>query len=196
MLHILKGFFALIALYITSFFFLGFIPSFISKKAGSGGRLMGSLIGLGLLIYIFTNNQSVELVVTLIIITFLLGIFLIGPAERIFFLIFGHRKKYIGKINYDHTIIDKVHGQLIAGLPVFFIVADHWLKSIMFFIISWFAFQDFYISKPWLIKKIENKYQGRRGYKGSFGIMIDDTVAGILAAVLTSLYIIVFNFFV
>ena len=193
MLHILKGFFALIALYITSFFFLGFIPGLISKKAGSGGRLMGSLIGLGLLIYIFTNNQSVELVVTLIIITFLLGIILIGPAEKIFFLIFGHRKKYIGKINYDHTIIDKVHGQLIAGLPVFFIASDHWSAYIFALIGSWIWFQFFFNEKFWFIEKIKNKFKGVRSFKGSLVIMIDDTVAGILAAVVVSLFVIISN---
>jgi phosphatidylglycerophosphatase A len=193
MLHILKGFFALIALYITSFFFLGFIPGLISKKEGSGGRLMGSLIGLGLLIYIFTNNQSVELVVTLIIITFLLGIFLIGPAEKIFFLIFGHKEKYIGKTNYDHTIIDKVHGQLIAGLPVFFIASDHWSAYIFTLISSWIWFQFFFNEKFWFIEKIKNKFKGVRSFKGSLVMMIDDTVAGILAAVVASLFVIISN---
>ena len=197
MLHILKGFFALIALCITSCCFLGFVPSFISKKAGLDGGLMGCLIGLGLLIYIFINNQSIELVIALIVITFLLGLFLISPAEYIFYFIFGDKERYTGnnnqKNNYYHTIIDKVHGQLIAGLPIFFMNNDYRLAGTVFFIISWYVFQHFYTSKTGLIKRMTKENQGKGGFKGSFWIMIDATVAGIFTAVLTSLYL---NFFV
>ncbi len=197
MLEILKVLFCLFALCITSGFFLGFLPGFISRKPGSGGGLAGSIIGLCLLMYIFFNNHSVDLVISLIIITFLLGLFLIGPAEAIFYLVFGERKRHTGKQiirnDYNHTIIDEVHGQLIAGLPVFFMTADHWWEYTLAFISSCIWFRIFDVTKPWFIKNIENKYKGVGGVKESFSIMTDDSTAGVLAAIITWLLIILIN---
>lgn len=189
MLYVLKGLVGLIALCITSCCFLGFLPGIIIRKPGTYGELMGSLIGLGLLIYIFlVYNQSIELVIALILGTFLLGIFFINLAEKLFYLIFGHKPRLTGNkyasSHYNHTIIDEVHGQLIAGLPIFFIQTDNWLMYIVAFSFSFICFRT--VNSTWFIKQIKYQFKGT-GIKQSFGIISDDTVSGIISAFLLSL---------
>ena len=71
-------------------------------------------------------------------------------------------------------VIDEVIGQWIALLPVFFFVGISWLYIIIAFVL----FRLFDIQKPWPISYID------KNVEGATGVMLDDIIAGIFAAIL------------
>ncbi len=81
----------------------------------------------------------------------------------------GHAIAYYKKCDPPQVVIDEVVGQ---GL-VFLVVDPRPLQVILAFLL----FRFFDITKPWPIKQFERRFKDR------FGIMIDDVVAGIFAAI-------------
>ena len=71
----------------------------------------------------------------------------------------------------QEIVIDEVVGQWIALL----FVPLNW----QWFLVAFFLFRLFDILKPWPISQAEQKF------KGGFGIMIDDVLAGIFALAIT-----------
>ena len=74
----------------------------------------------------------------------------------------------------SECVIDEVAGQWFALLPVPVMAhADHWRPYLLGFVL----FRLFDITKPWPVSAAER-------LPGGFGIMMDDVVAGIAAAIL------------
>lgn len=122
----------------------------------------------------------------LIVSTLVIGIVAIPDAEQTMVELWGARQRHTGEIvhhDFNETNIDEVHGQLIAGWPVFMISLDPWITTGIL-VISFVLFRYFDAKKIGLVYAIES--WGMRNethwFKGPAGIMLDDTVAGIMAA--------------
>ena len=97
----------------------------------------------------------------------MLGIWAASRTERLL------RLKDPGKV-----VVDEVAGQMVALLPIAFLTGPLKL-SIMF---SFTLFRLFDIFKPYPAGRLEHLH-------GGFGIMADDLVAGIYAAIGTTILI-------
>ena len=75
-----------------------------------------------------------------------------------------------GKKDDRRIVIDEIVGFLITML---------WVpKTILFVIIGFFLFRVFDILKPFPIRHLE------KGFKGGFGVVLDDVVAGVYANII------------
>jgi phosphatidylglycerophosphatase A len=83
-----------------------------------------------------------------------------------------------GKKDPSKVVIDEVAGQFIALIPVPFIIKTGW----WWFILAFILFRFFDIVKPYPARTFES-------LKGGLGIMADDIVAGIYAAMAVALAI-------
>lgn len=180
---------------ITSSLYLGLIPG----KKGAGGGLIGSIFGLVILFYLFfVSANPLTLVLWGIVITFILGLLFINPAEALFYEKYGkrqnHEKEYV-KSDYNHTNIDEVHGQFLAGLPVFIFPFESILLNCLFLLLSCVIFRIFDTKKYGIIKKAEKRWGEKEGDKTDeeikkekkwlpFGIMIDDTLGGLFSGII------------
>ena len=127
----------------------------------------GSLVGVG--IFLLLSQTPTGLVVSILAVTFA-GIWAGSRTEEL------AGRKDPGKI-----VVDEVAGQLIALLPLVFFA--QW--SIAAVIISFVLFRFFDIVKPYPANRFQE-------LKGGLGIMCDDLVAGVYAAVILSILIKVF----
>jgi len=85
-----------------------------------------------------------------------------------------------GKKDPSKVVIDEVAGQFIALLPVPFLVNDAWWAAIMAFVL----FRFFDIVKPYPARKFESLEAG-------LGIMADDLIAGVYAAILVGMAVLI-----
>lgn len=115
---------------------------------------LGTLIAIP--IYYFLSEIHFPLYEVTLIAFFFLSVWISENAERFF------RKK-----DDQRIVIDEVIGFLITML---------WVpKTLVFIIIGFFLFRVFDILKPFPIRRLE------KGFKGGFGIVLDDVVAGVYA---------------
>ena len=124
----------------------------------------GSLVGVG--IFLLLSQTAAGLVVSIVAITFA-GIWAGSRTEEL------AGRKDPGKI-----VVDEVAGQLIATLPLAFFT--QW--SIAAVMVSFVLFRFFDIVKPYPANRLQE-------FKGGAGVMFDDLVAGVYAAVLVSIFI-------
>ncbi|HZN06735.1 MAG TPA: phosphatidylglycerophosphatase A [Pyrinomonadaceae bacterium] len=124
----------------------------------------GSMVGAG----IFLLLQTWPLQLALISVFTVLGVWAASQTERILGL------KDPGKV-----VVDEVAGQMIAMLPISLLVNGPWLVWV---IVSFNLFRLFDIFKPYPAGRLEH-------LRGGFGIMADDLVAGIYAAIGTAIFI-------
>ncbi|HVQ38683.1 MAG TPA: phosphatidylglycerophosphatase A [Pyrinomonadaceae bacterium] len=92
-------------------------------------------------------------------------------------------EKLSGKKDPGKVVIDEVAGQFVALLPVPFLVEFGWWSFILAFIL----FRFFDIVKPYPARKLES-------LKGGLGIMADDIVAGVYAAIGVALAVTISSF--
>ncbi len=118
------------------------------------------------LAYYYMGLSPVLYVAVLIFIS-LIGIYFTGEANRL-----------AGVKDKSMFSLDEVPGQMIALLPIYFTVHSPWL-----FLIGFGLFRFFDIVKPGLIKRSE-------GLPGGIGVMADDILSGISAAVCLQIIII------
>jgi phosphatidylglycerophosphatase A len=79
-------------------------------------------------------------------------------------------EKFFGKKDDPKIVIDEIIGFLITML---------WVpKTLFFVIVGFFLFRFFDILKPFPIRRLE------KGFKGGFGIVLDDLVAGVYANII------------
>ena len=123
----------------------------------------GSLVGVG--IFLLLSRTAVGLVVSILAITFV-GIWAGSRTEAL------AGRKDPGKI-----VVDEVAGQLIATLPLVFFT--QW--SIAAVIVSFVLFRFFDIVKPYPANRLQD-------LEGGLGVMCDDLVAGVYAAVLVTIF--------
>jgi len=80
---------------------------------------------------------------------------------------------FFGKKDDQRIVIDEVMGFLITML---------WVpKTVLFVTIGFFLFRFFDILKPFPIRRLE------KGFKGGFGVVLDDIMAGVYANIVLRL---------
>ena len=124
----------------------------------------GSLVGVG--IFLLLSRTPTGLVISILAITFA-GIWAGSRTEEL-----------AGRKDPGKVVVDEVAGQLIATLPLAF--SRQW--SIAAIMVSFVLFRFFDIVKPYPANRLQE-------LKGGFGIMCDDLVAGVYAAVLVLIFI-------
>ena len=85
-------------------------------------------------------------------------------------------------IEKDHKsiVIDELAGIWLAMIPVIFIASSQYERSI-YALLALTMFRIFDISKPFPISYID------KNFKNGFGVVLDDLMAAILAAIFSSL---------
>ena len=124
----------------------------------------GSLVGIG--IFLLLSRTPAALVVAIVAVT-CAGIWAGSRTEAL-----------AGRKDPGKVVVDEVAGQLIATLPLAFF--RPW--SIAAVMVSFVLFRFFDIVKPYPANRLQE-------LRGGFGIMYDDLVAGVYAAVLVSIFI-------
>ena len=121
---------------------------------------LGTLIAIP--VYYFLSNIRSPLYEITLVGFFFLSVWISENAERVF------RKK-----DDQRIVIDEVIGFLITML---------WVpKTLLLVIIGFLLFRFFDILKPFPIRRLE------KGFKGGFGIVLDDVVAGVYANIILRL---------
>ena len=127
----------------------------------------GSLVGVG--IFLLLSRTTVGLVVSIVAVI-VAGIWAGSRTEAL------AGRKDPGKI-----VVDEVAGQLIATLPLVFFT--QW--SIAAVMVSFVLFRFFDIVKPYPANRLQD-------LEGGVGVMCDDLVAGVYAAVFVTIFMKVF----
>jgi phosphatidylglycerophosphatase A len=89
-------------------------------------------------------------------------------------------EKLSGKKDPSKVVIDEVAGQFIALIPVPFVLEGAWWTAILAFIL----FRFFDIVKPYPARRLESLEAG-------LGIMADDIVAGVYAAIVVAVVVVI-----
>ena len=84
-------------------------------------------------------------------------------------------------INKDHKsiVIDELAGIWLAMIPVIYIASSQYERT-LYALLTLIFFRLFDIFKPYPISYID------KNFKGGFGIVLDDLIAGIFAGILTT----------
>jgi phosphatidylglycerophosphatase A len=133
----------------------------------------GSLVAVGIFLgftQIVKGNALIAVVLVSIVVVTFAGIWAASRTEAL-----DNRK------DPRKVVVDEVAGQLISLLPL--TLFAQW--SIVAVIISFILFRFFDIVKPYPARRLEE-------LKGGLGIMCDDLIAGVYAAVITSIIVAVF----
>ena len=123
---------------------------------------------MGVALFLLVPSWPVQLA-AIVLVTWS-GIWAASRTERI-----------LGAKDPGKVVVDEVAGQLIALLPVWAFIHGPYKLSIM---ISFTLFRLFDIFKPYPARKFES-------FRGGWGIMADDLVAGFYAAVVLTLFAVV-----
>jgi len=150
---------------VISTFGVGYLP----LAPGTWGSLVAVGIFLGFA-RVFTGNALLAVVVVSIVVVTFAGIWAASRTEAL-----ANRK------DPSKVVVDEVAGQLISLFPL--TLFARW--SIVAVIISFILFRFFDIVKPYPARKLE-------ALKSGFGIMCDDLIAGLYAAVITAIIVAVF----
>ena len=111
---------------------------------------------------------------------------LIGLIIVLAIVISGEASKELIEKDHKSIVVDELAGIWLAMYPVFFIATTQYERS-LYAILALVFFRIFDIFKPYPISYID------RNFKNGFGIVLDDLVAGIYAAIFasfTTLYLI------
>ena len=154
---------------------IGFLPKLIKQSgAGTLGRILGTVI---LWLIITQTSQPITYAWLAIVISFFIGWPAVYYGEIFLFQNFGARTRHTGQIvdhDFNETIIDEIHGGLIAGLPIVYFLAQ---PIILPLVTSFFIFTIIDIYKPWPVNWFEEKFDNT-----ALGVMIDDTVGSTITA--------------
>ena len=121
---------------------------------------LGTLIAIP--VHYFLSNILSPIYEITLVGFFFLAVWISENAERFF-----------GKKDDPKIVIDEIIGFLITML---------WVpKTLLFVIIGFLLFRFFDILKPFPIRRLE------KGFKGGFGVVLDDVVAGVYANIILRL---------
>lgn len=138
----------------------GFGAGLMPKAPGTFGALE-SVAVFSLMFALHLSGQlNLILLIAFSLLSYVVGVW---AASRVC--------KLMNNDDPKQVVIDEINGQFIAFLPLAF----H--PSILGIIIAFAFFRLFDIFKPYPIRKLEQMH-------GGFGVMSDDTLAGVYAAVL------------
>lgn len=170
-----------VALFFATTAFTGFIPTLMGTP-GKGGGTIGALVAFVLQCVLLWWGTPASVVVTLIVVSFVIGLLTVRTAEFFMLERFGPGVRHTGLAAvYDRneTNIDEVHGQLIAGLPLWIIPPHDRGTAFAILVVCFFLFRLFDSFKWWPVKNVEERFEHT-----SFGIMADDSVAGLVPALM------------
>ncbi len=137
-----------------NYFFLLLATGFGIGYAPVVPGTLGTLVAIP--IYYFLSNILSPIYEITLIGFFFLSVWISENAERV-----------CGKKDDQRIVIDEIMGFLITML---------WVpKTLLFVILGFFLFRFFDILKPFPIRRLE------KGFKGGFGVVLDDVVAGVYA---------------
>lgn len=129
---------------------------------------LGSLAGVGIFL-LFTQfvpgNALFALVLLFTLVVTFAGIWAASRTEEL-----------AGRKDPGKVVVDEVAGQMLALLPLTLLTVAPPARGVMF---SFILFRLFDIFKPYPARRLER-------LKGGYGIMCDDLVAGVYAAVITA----------
>jgi phosphatidylglycerophosphatase A len=156
----------LIAVFIATGFGAGFIPF----GPGTWGSIVGLLIAYGLIAAFGSEAMLLQnILIAAGLVSAALGVWASDRAEKIF----DHK-------DASQIVVDEVFGQIIS----FIFIAPHLTgmgANWRWWMIAGFAlFRAFDIFKPYPINRLQ-------GLPGGLGVMMDDALAGVYAAVALSL---------
>ena len=121
---------------------------------------LGTLIAIP--VYYFLSNILSPIYEITLVGFFFLSVWISENAER-----------FYGKKDDQKIVIDEIIGFLITML---------WVpRTLLFVIIGFFLFRFFDILKPFPIRHLE------KGFKGGFGVVLDDVVAGVYGNIILHL---------
>lgn len=158
---------------------------------------MGALVGLGIQLLLVDSPNAIMWSWVLVGASFLLGLISIDTAEMLIYERWSARRRRTGDFaieDFNEMNIDEVHGQLIAGLPVFYLLAPNEMGGrIVFLIAAFVVFRILDTFKPEPIRWVESK-SFWLFTSDSPSILLDDTAAGALTALAVSVAIIITKF--
>ena len=148
----------------------------------------GSLVGIG--VYVLVRGIAMKLFFgaaagrnfTLLHVYY--GVVAFELAVIVMITLFGiwaasRTEKLSGRKDPSKVVIDEVAGQFIALIPVPFVLGAAWWSTILAFVL----FRIFDIVKPYPARRFESLH-------GGLGIMADDVVAGVYAAVVVAVAVV------
>lgn len=176
-----------VLLFLSSTFFSGFLPGKCIGKQGLAGGTMGALVAL--IVQFLLRDASLFTIVTITVTSFLVGWTVIGPAEQFMLDRWGTRRRHTGAVvayDFNETNIDEFHGQFVAALPIWVFGLQGNIQ-LLALVISFVLFRLCDTKKPWPVNAVERAFP-----KSAFGIMIDDTVAGLIPAIALTIFLLIF----
>ena len=175
----MEAVFGFVCLMIASVGPTGFIPGIFAGRIGKGGGTAGSLVGVALQVLCMREADGLAYQALLIVGTFWLGMLVVEPGEMFFLGKRGPQLNHRGELVYhdfNFTCVDEVFGMLIAGLPLYLFPALTLGDRVGLLILAFLLFRYFDAKKTGWVKDAEN-------LPGALGVMADDGVAGVFAAV-------------
>ena len=144
----------------TNCFILFFATGFGVGYSPFAPGTLGTLLAIP--VYLFLSRIPFPLYELTLVAFFFLSIWISENAE-----------KHFGKQDDQRIIIDEIMGFLITML---------WVpKTILFVILGFFLFRFFDILKPFPIRHLERKW------RGGYGVVLDDVLAGVYANIILQL---------
>lgn len=141
---------------------VGFGSGLLPKAPGTFGS------AFALLFVPFFVLQGFTISVILIVIMSLIGIYICGRTADI-----------MGVHDDGRIVWDEFAGQSITFLPLIYLGTLNWI----WLLVGFGLFRLFDVWKPWPIRVID------RQVGGGFGIMLDDLIAGLWAAICIIIYL-------
>lgn len=186
-----------VSLFFATMFFSGLLHKLNSRLFPPAGGTYGSIITtiiIGFIYYITVGEKtSISIAISIGIISLTLAIALLSIPGSILSLTYLHildsqdkesLDKKASSGDFNAINIDEAHGVAVASFPVFCLMPENWIS---FLALSFVLFRIFDITKclgigsfeEWMSSKVETTY-GK-----ALAITLDDTLAGIYAAILT-----------
>jgi len=140
---------------------------------------IASLGGIGLISFAPGTFGSIFAWISFVIISHYVNM-LILTIFIVFFAIWICEKATTNLLEKDHKsiVIDELAGMWVSLVPVLYVATDQ-NERILYASLAFIFFRVFDILKPFPISYFDTKY------KNGFGIVLDDVIAGIFAAIIS-----------
>ncbi|MAU70074.1 MAG: hypothetical protein CMD40_02955 [Gammaproteobacteria bacterium] len=140
---------------------------------------IASLGGIGLISFAPGTFGSIFAWISFVIISHYVNM-LILTIFIVFFAIWICEKASTNLLEKDHKsiVIDELAGMWVSLVPVLYVATDQ-NERILYASLAFIFFRVFDILKPFPISYFDTKY------KNGFGIVLDDVIAGIFAAIIS-----------
>jgi phosphatidylglycerophosphatase A len=138
------------------------------------------------LVQIILRNSPIVVIVLIMASSFIIGLLTLNGAKKV--LTERSEKKIASESPRETSSIniDKFHGQLVASLPIWFFGLHGNMRLLALFM----SFILFLICVD--ERSLPTKLISRRWGDKPFGIMLDDTVAGLISAVSLAVFLFIF----